>query len=648
MITVSDEWKKIHQRPLLPESFVEITLGIEDPVKDSRRWPSDCDQTFFSQDDKIIQLQNLLSPMFYTTLEENLWSLDGSRRILTETNPGNNTGWVSYDDTLFKGDQYRGFEVAWYYAIETKSELGLDIVWSSEYNEYPVTFRIEAWGDDTLIDTKTVTGNDSIYSHVDYDFIGHKKLRIIPMDWNMPNRRFRIDQIYFGRIVTFDKNQILDYTHEQTGDALGAELSKNEITFRLDNHDRKWDLLNQEGLTRHLSEQQKLVVRYGLQTDFGIEWIIGGHFYLTEWRTTDNNKAFSMVARDSLGFMSEMKDSRKTSLAWADTVRPDTEMGTFGPTDVWDDDRGAPYYFTSLDALYRAKATGVRPDPDSGDFIYYEIEVGWGNDFRYDGAGEYEPETPINGLRKIYVYKLPGWGEYDNYYIDGDIVREINEGYASRRESVYEYMASDTSPAERFYATEITKSRSLPVQIGQKTHAEITQLVSNLCGCCTFQRANGAEYTMKYWETITDYVIPQSLSYVEPEVELAKPLKNVVVYYSHELGVDPYVYELAVGDSGETIIINNTGVDRLEWAEYLAEQYAEFYKERTWVSGEFRADPRLELFDIVKVEGKNGMIGWVLITQIKYSYNGSFHGTYKGKLLTDEFIASVTAKGGVT
>lgn len=636
MITVSDEWKKTHQRPLLPESFVEITLGIEDAFKGSGRWLSDCDQTFFSQDDKIIQLQNLLSPMYYATLEENLWSLDGSRKILTDADPGNNTGWVSYDDTLFEGNQYRGLEVAWYYATETKSELGLDICWSSEHNEYPINFRIEAWLDDTLIGTKNVIGNDSIHSHVDYDFVGHKKLRIIPMDWNMPNRRFRIDQIYFGRVVTFDKNQILDYTHEQTGDALGAELSKNEIAFRLDNHDSEWDLLNQEGLTQHLSEQQKLIVRYGLQTDYDVEWIIGGHFYLTEWRTTDNNKSFTMVARDAQGFMNEAADWSKTTTLGGKYVRPDKDMGTFGPAIFYPDWPDQPYTFTSIEALYRAKATGVKPDKDSGDFVYH-TEVNWGFDTSYIGCGEYVPKTPINGLERMYVYR-DVWGESDlnGHWRDGDLIDPTNGRFGGKI-TVYDYLRSHCSPAPLYYATDTTKSRLVPTQIGQKTVGEVRQLIGNLCACCTHQAANGSLRTKHYWETITDYVIPQSLSYIEPEIELAKPLKNIVVYYSHELGIDPYVYELTVGDKGETIIINNTGVDRLEWAEYLAEQYAEFYKERAWVSGEFRVDPRLELFDIVQVEG----IGWVLITQIKYSYNGSFHGTYKGKLLTDEFIVKV-------
>jgi hypothetical protein len=190
--------------------------------------------------------------------------------------------------------------------------------------------------------------------------------------------------------------------------------------------------------------------------------------------------------------------------------------------------------------------------------------------------------------------------------------------------------------------------RSMPINRGNRSRAEVIQLSSNMCGYMTYQPANGSRYTGPYWKSITDYVIQKDLLYKNPEVELAKPLKQVRVYYGHDLLIEPYLYEHNVGDEGETITVDNPYINQSAWAKYLAEQYAEFYKERTWISGEFRADPRLELFDIVQVEGKNGRIGWVLITQLKYSYNGSFHCTYKGKLLTDEFITSVTTSSEVT
>jgi hypothetical protein len=57
---------------------------------------------------------------------------------------------------------------------------------------------------------------------------------------------------------------------------------------------------------------------------------------------------------------------------------------------------------------------------------------------------------------------------------------------------------------------------------------------------------------------------------------------------------------------------------------------------RRTVKGEYRADPRLDLFDVVKVESKYGMIEPVAITHIKYTYNGAYAGSYTGRVISKE------------
>lgn len=633
MITVSDEWKKIHQRPLLPESFVEITLGLEDKSRQYLKSIGWWQKASFSQTAEILHNQNIASAKYYATLEENLWSLDGSRQILPEADPNDNPGWVSQDNTT---STENGVQVNFYQFYAPESPLGLSITWSSEYNEYPVNFRVEVWNGDELVGTKDVNGNNSVKSHVDYDFGDYTKLCILPLDWNIPNHRFRIDQLFFGRLIIFDKNQILSYDHEQTGDPLSGEIPKNTITFSLDNYDGNWDLLNPDGDVKYLAEQQKITVRYGQQTDWDVEWIPGGQFYLSEWRNTDNNTTFTIVAKDVFEYWgANYQYNQNTNSDYGYLVKPETTTGTF-----WDDRVVA---FKTLDALYRARATGVVPSTDDEAVIYGD-GLTFGVSIPFGGRGEYIPETVINGLESIFVYRSPVYNGSDFvYYVDGDCVEmPSDKGFASvypeSGETVSHYLSSISSS---WVCREMCDDRSMPINRGNRSRAEIIQLASNMCGYMTHQSAVGSRYTGPYWKSVTDYVIRKDLSYHNPEIELAKPLKQVRVYYSHDLLIDPYLYEHNVSDDGEVITVDNPYVNQSAWAKYLAEQYAEFYKERTWISGEFRADPRLELFDIVQVEGRNGRIGWVLITQIKYSYNGSFYGTYKGKLLTDEFIAKV-------
>jgi hypothetical protein len=65
----------------------------------------------------------------------------------------------------------------------------------------------------------------------------------------------------------------------------------------------------------------------------------------------------------------------------------------------------------------------------------------------------------------------------------------------------------------------------------------------------------------------------------------------------------------------------------------IADWVKETIEPRKIVTGEFRADPRLDLYDIVSVESKYGSIDWVVITDIKYTYSGSFRASYTGHVI---------------
>jgi hypothetical protein len=127
---------------------------------------------------------------------------------------------------------------------------------------------------------------------------------------------------------------------------------------------------------------------------------------------------------------------------------------------------------------------------------------------------------------------------------------------------------------------------------------------------------------------LTDYRIPSSLAYSHPEITLSKPLKTVSVDYGEDTP-----YELAVFASGEKQTVNNDFITTLAHATSVAAWVRDILTARKTVSGEFRADPRLDLFDVVEVESKYGTLTPVVITNITYTYNGSFRGSYEGRVL---------------
>jgi hypothetical protein len=127
---------------------------------------------------------------------------------------------------------------------------------------------------------------------------------------------------------------------------------------------------------------------------------------------------------------------------------------------------------------------------------------------------------------------------------------------------------------------------------------------------------------------LSDYLIPKSLSYSHPEIELSKPLRNVIV----AVDVDDYILEVSPKGEDQTII-NPLISDYYSGAARVADLVEYVLSTRKKVSGEFRADPRLELFDIVAIESKYGNLSPVVITDIKYSFSGSFSATYEGRVL---------------
>ena len=168
--------------------------------------------------------------------------------------------------------------------------------------------------------------------------------------------------------------------------------------------------------------------------------------------------------------------------------------------------------------------------------------------------------------------------------------------------------------------------------------AEIVQKCAN-AGCCVLRYdRDGVLYVEPLKETLVDYIpivskttgIPLSVSYTYPEITLSKPLKSVSVDYG---GETPHI--LSVASSGEQQTLSNDFIGTTTQAAAVATWVSKVLKMRKTISGEFRADPRLELYDIVNVEDRYGRVLKVAITNIKYDFNGSFRGSYTGRVIEE-------------
>lgn len=508
MIAVSDAWKDIQQRFLLPESFVEIECTVTEVDAQESASATGTNEAFFSNVGSVLGTDSVIR---YATNEQNLWSLDGAYSIMPDWEPYGATGYISDNKSI-------GSVTLTFPEIRTKAVSGVTITWDSKSRQYPIEFSITAKDGTVAVANVAVDNNSSYESEVFLELQNYDSIIVDVKNWSMPNRRPRIEKIVLGHTLTLTKSDIISFDHEQFGDLLSGELPKNSIEFALDNTDGRWNPNNPDGMERYLSARQKLSVRYGLDINGVVEWIKAGTFYLSEWKAPANGLVASFVARDIFEYL--------------------------------------------MNETYTGRSSGTLAEL-IGDAFF------------------------LAGVPSNFEYEL--------------------------------------SPLLSNYTATINMDE-------KHTCAEIVQLCANMGTCVILQDRDGKLHITEFEKPtpgfVFQYVIPTSLSYSHPEVELSKPLKYISVSYGAE---SPKV--LDVGSSGETQTVSNPLIADEVSAERVAQNVAYVYKTRKNVSGEYRSDPRLDLFDVVAVQSKYGELSPVVITNIKYHFGGAFRGTFAGKVV---------------
>lgn len=160
---------------------------------------------------------------------------------------------------------------------------------------------------------------------------------------------------------------------------------------------------------------------------------------------------------------------------------------------------------------------------------------------------------------------------------------------------------------------------------GSDSIAVILQKCANAAGCVMYQDRNGVLRIEKLTYADTGYAIPKRLSYAYPEIDFSRPMKNVsVTYYGNAVTLYSFSAQ------GETQTLTNDFILTKEQADAVAQWVCDSLRSRQQISGEFRGDPRFDLFDMVNIESKYGTISGVVLTDIKCTFTGAFRVSYSG------------------
>lgn len=295
----SQAWLDKFNDTLVPEEFVEISYNSTEPgVQEDATASATAQVPFGNIENTTKEPDRVLTK--YATGETNLHVLDGSFRLLPDSVPYADAGFIS--QTLVSDSSHPRIILS-FGSVHTLAVPGLTVVWSSMMNEWAAKFKLTAYKGTAVVSTITVSNNRSVYSETEWEIYGYDSIAIDILEWSIPNRRARIEWIMVGLHKVYSKKDLVSYTHTSSRDPISAQLPKDSIEFSLDNSQKTWDAINPRGMFRYLYERQEVDVRYGVDVDGETQWINGGKFYLSEWSVPSNGLEASFTARDALEFM---------------------------------------------------------------------------------------------------------------------------------------------------------------------------------------------------------------------------------------------------------------------------------------------------------------------------------------------------------
>ena len=302
MQTVSAEWKQAMLQNIVPESFIEVSYKVGDPDADGQGTVTDNGEWSGATSAEIA---NGLDKNYrkFATLEPNMWKLDGTFDIYSGS-PSQSTGYISdvfsEDDATFTTHPVITITLPQVY---TNPIPGITIQWSETYQECARDFIVTVYDSGSPVVTETITGNTDIISVIETEISSYDEVQIEIVEWCLPQRRARIEDIYLGVKKIFQKGDLLGFEHSQNVDLISSVLPKSQVVFQINNVDGEWNPDNPTGVMKYLEERQQVSVRYGYKISGGIEWIKAGTFFLSEWETPSNGISASFTARDLFEFM---------------------------------------------------------------------------------------------------------------------------------------------------------------------------------------------------------------------------------------------------------------------------------------------------------------------------------------------------------
>ena len=595
MQPVSANWLNNQKQTIVEESFVEVSYDFTDPDALADASASDNGSIYIANTPQIVSgVAKDIVP--YATLEHNIWLLDGSRKIIPESDYGD-TGYVSdiLSNETCGFDKIPIVEIS-FTEVHAPVIPGITITWGDAYNEYAENFRVTAYNGATLVAEKTVIDNKSVISAVELDIENYDLIRIEILKWCLPYHRARISNVFIGINRIYTKTDLLEFEHLQEVDPLNAKLPKISVRFGIDNTSDEYNPNNEAGMSKYLMERQEIRTRYGYKLGDSIEWIDGGVFYLSEWEAPQNGISANFEARDLLEFMSStyMKGVYSSegvslySLATAVLEEANLPLNSDGTVKWVIDDSlkniytNAPLPLVSLAECLQmiANAAACVLYADRKGILHIEPIKTEPDDYTIDNFNSFK-KSEISLTKPLLQVDVTTY----NYFI-GDTGKELYNGV-------------------------------IPINGSKSIYITYSDPAVNVSANVT----NGTLVSANYYTNACLLTITGNGDVsVNITGDILKTSETIVTISTGE-------------EKGEIQKVENPLITTPERAVAIGEWVKDYLSKRKIISSEWRADPRLDVMDIITVKNNYGS-SLVRTTSVSFAYNGAFRGTGEGRILS--------------
>jgi hypothetical protein len=286
--------------------FGKVEVTYSDPTRDETTEITTSDDTAYGT--SLAQTADNISGAVYPWFEIGASLLDGTIHPTPDPEVGS-VGWWSHT----KSDESGEFDPAITLTVEISARpiYDLKVIGDPILEGYPVDFTVKLYdGEDALLHTETVTGNDSYSWYKKITEIEDvEKIVLSVTKINVADSPIRITEFYTAYVETYLGDDLmsihlleeLDY---KSGTIPLGNISSNELVVRFNNQSRKFDPDNPSSPIRNLMQKNRRIKAWlGVELEDEIEWSQLGKFWTQDWNAPDKEVWAETLAYDRLEFL---------------------------------------------------------------------------------------------------------------------------------------------------------------------------------------------------------------------------------------------------------------------------------------------------------------------------------------------------------